>query len=727
MTMRSWIRKLFARPPRKGPRRARLAVEALEQRCVPTFTVTNLLDDGSVGSLRWAVGQANMTGGDQTIDFDPTVFGTPQTITLAGTQLELTDTTGTETITGPAAGVTVDGGGSRVFRIDRGVTASVSGLTISDGGGLLNLGTTTLTDCTVSGNNAFGGGGISNTGTATLTNCTVSGNSTGRYGYPGGGISNTGTATLTNCTVSGNSANGASGGGLYNRGGTVTLTDCTVSGNADGGLSNRDGGTVTLTDCTVSGNFGGGLQNGVGFPSGALTLTNCTVSGNSGGGIYNLVGTLTVSNSTLSGNTARGDGGGIVNFYGTVMVSNSTLSGNTAFHGGGIYNSRTLTVSNSTLSGNTAFDGGGIYNSGTLAVSNSTLSGNTATADGGGIWTTYGITVTLTNLTLTANRANTSGLSYHGGGVFSGSSVPVLHNTLIAGNFHGASGTTRDDVYGALNPGGDYNLIGDGTGMTGLSNGVNGNLVGSAAAPIDPLLGPLQDNGGPTKTHALLAGSPALNAGDPAQLGVADQRGVVRSGGVNIGAYQASATAFLVSAPDTVQPGVPFDVTVTAVDPFSQVAVGYTGTVTFGTTDTDPGVVLPADYAFVADDGGMHRFTDTGLGEITLVTPGDQMLTVMDTADNTITGRIVITVSAGPAPHGHGPPPRTVSARPPQGEAPAPIQPSASEVVGLERWFASFHDGDYVWLTVPRLRHQARGDTTLGMAGFFGGEDLFFP
>src|SRR5713101_5996651 len=101
----------------------------------------------------------------------------------------------------------------------------------------------------------------------------------------------------------------------------------------------------------------------------------------------------------------------------------------------------------------------------------------------------------------------------------------VLHNTLIAGNFRGATGTTRDDVFGALNAGGDYNLIGDGTGMTGLTNGVNGNLVGSAAAPIDPLLGPLQNNGGPTFTHALLAGSPAIDAGSTAYATAYDQRG----------------------------------------------------------------------------------------------------------------------------------------------------------------------------------------------------------
>jgi hypothetical protein len=124
--------------------------------------------------------------------------------------------------------------------------------------------------------------------------------------------------------------------------------------------------------------------------------------------------------------------------------------------------------------------------------------------------------------------------------VFSGS--PVLHNTLIAANFRGATGTTRDDVYGFLNPGGDYNLIGDGTGMTGLTNGVNENLVGSAAAPIDPVLGPLQDNGGPTPTHALLPGSPAIDAGDNTGAPMWDQRGPgfprIIHGVIDIGAFE---------------------------------------------------------------------------------------------------------------------------------------------------------------------------------------------
>ena len=139
MTMRPWVRNVFARPVtrpiRKAPPRTRLGLEALEDRTVPsTFTVLNTLDDGSAGSLRWAVGQANSTTGADTINFASGVFSTPQTILLNGTQLELSDTTGATAITGPAGGVTVSGGGlSRVFRVDGGVTAEFSGLTITGG------------------------------------------------------------------------------------------------------------------------------------------------------------------------------------------------------------------------------------------------------------------------------------------------------------------------------------------------------------------------------------------------------------------------------------------------------------------------------------------------------------------------------------------------------------------------------------------------------------------
>ncbi len=155
------------------------------------------------------------------ITFDPSVFSAPTTITLTGTQLALTNTTGSQTITGPAAGVTVSGGGlSRVFQVNASVTAAISGLTITGGhvtgkgGGLYNEGTTTLTDVTVSADSAstLGGGLYTKSGGAiTLTDCTVSGNTAGAGG---GGLYSKGTTTLTDCTVSSNTAVVNGGGGL---------------------------------------------------------------------------------------------------------------------------------------------------------------------------------------------------------------------------------------------------------------------------------------------------------------------------------------------------------------------------------------------------------------------------------------------------------------------------------------------------------------------------------
>jgi hypothetical protein len=256
-------------------------------------------------SLPLAIAFADLDGRPSQISFDPTVFDTPQTITLTGGQLELTDTTGPETIWGPAAGVTVSGGGlSRVFQVDTGVAAIFSGLTITggnsasdNGGGLSNDGWLSLIGCTVSGNSAGGGGGgLSNTGTLNLTNCTVSGNSTSANG---GGLSNTGTLGLIGCTVSGNSAGG--GGGGVSCFGMVDLINCTVSGNSAGG-----GG-------------GGGVSN-----AGTIALTNCTVSGNSagagGGGIRNIA-TLTLNNSIVANSATGGD---IYN-HGTITGSQNLI------------------------------------------------------------------------------------------------------------------------------------------------------------------------------------------------------------------------------------------------------------------------------------------------------------------------------------------------------------------------------------------------------------------
>ncbi len=308
----------------------------------------------------------------------------------------------------------------------------------------------------------------------------------------------------------------------------------------------QNAATATISGMTISG--GTGTDNGSGFPTGGgiynfsnstLTLIDVTISGNTatgGGGIYNSSNaTLTLINSTVSGNAASGagasSGGGIRNAGGTLIMTDSTVSGNQAvFQGGGIQNNTgILTLTNSTVSGNTAAadagGGGGIYNDNSLTVTNSTVSGNTAAGSGGGIYngklSTSG-TATLTNVTITNNRSdsNDSG-GEPGGGIFRKSTTAVtaitLTNTLVAGNFRG-SGVTPDDISGTMNTTtSSFNLIGDGD-ASGLTNGNNGNQVGTSASPIDPKVNALGNYGGPTQTHLLLPGSPAIDAGDNTQV-----------------------------------------------------------------------------------------------------------------------------------------------------------------------------------------------------------------
>jgi hypothetical protein len=341
-----------------------------------------------------------------------------------------------------------------------------------------------------------------------------------------------------------------------------------------------------------------------------LTVSNGHITSNGGSGLYVYQANLTADRIVLSGNTTTdtvNGGPGLLLDTGTVTISNSAIVNNTS-----------------------AGVGGGVYNffGGHLTLENTTISGNTAAGwDGGAIWTYAPLT--LVNCTVANNHA------VRGGGIAVRTSTTVsLRNTIVAGN---TASIGDPDLSGPLASSG-YNVIGNTQGGSGFD--------ATDLLNVDPLLGPLQDNGGPSPTLALLAGSPALNAGDPAQLGVADQRGVVRSGGVNIGAYQASASALAVTAPDTTTAGGPFDVTVTAVDTFGQTALGYTGLVTF--TSADPyGATLPADYPFVAADHGTHTFSNGA----TLYTTGNWDVTVTDTATGSITGSAFVAVTSAAADH----------------------------------------------------------------------------
>ena len=212
----------------------------------------------------------------------------------------------------------------------------------------------------------------------------------------------------------------------------------------------------------------------------------------------------------------------------------------------------------SLFSGNLAGAGGGIENasSGMLTVLNSTLSDNSATF-GGGISNRDSATLTVISSTLSGNSASTNG----GGGISNTSSVPsLLANTIVAANF-------GKDITGAINSSSSHNLIGVDTNLSGIINGSNGNLIGTAAMPINPLLGALQANGGPTATMALLPGSPAINAGDNSLIPVGvttDQRGTgyarIDNGIVDIGAYELASVnhpplTFIVTNLDDNGPG----------------------------------------------------------------------------------------------------------------------------------------------------------------------------
>jgi hypothetical protein len=385
-----------------------------------------------------------------------------------------------------------------------------------------------------------------------------------------------------------------------------------------GGLLNR--GRLTVIDTIFTSN-----SNAVGN-GGTLTIDHSVIAGNLGESIYNQGGTLTVTHSTFSLNSGT-YGGAIFNrLYSTATLIDSTFSDNSGSNGGAIDTESTLNILGCTFSGNIANIGGALHNySGAVTVSNCTFSGNIAT-QGGAIYDYQG-GLTVLGSTVTANSAWDTG-----GGIDIDPSIGGAHlqNDLVAGN---TSVNGGPDAKGSMDRASAYNLIGvaDST-LSGISDGVNHNQVGSTAHPVDALLGPLGTYGGPTRTVPLLPGSPALNAGDPAFLESPDQRGVTRTGGINIGAFQASASAFVITAPATVTAGVPFDVTVLVLDQFGQLAVGYTGTISFSTSDQDPGVVLPPDYTFQASDGGVVTFSSG----VTLITPGQQTLTVTD-LDNGIT------------------------------------------------------------------------------------------
>jgi hypothetical protein len=386
---------------------------------------------------------------------------------------------------------------------------------------------------------------ITGPGNATLA---MDGNFTSRVFHIGSGK----TVSMSGLTLTNGSAGFENGGGILNDHAMLTIDNCAVQ------------------NSSAQSGYGGGIYNDGFEGNAALTVLNSTVRLNhaayAGGGIYNDAGggtaTVTIMNSTVDANSAAydslpfggGQGGGIYNDDGTMMITGSVVSNNYAGMagpnfptgtGGGISNYGTMTITDSTVRNNQVFfGGGGIDNGGTLTITGSTISGNVASGqhDGQPVGSAGGIagTVTLTNSTLSGNSAPLSGGGLEGGG--------VIKNCTVSGNGNGGISTSGIDIGNTiLNNNSGANIDG-----TAISLGYNissddggGNLTGPGdQINTDPMIGPLQNNGGPTLTHALLPHSPAINAGDPnfTPPPFSDQRGSpfvrVFNGRIDIGAFE---------------------------------------------------------------------------------------------------------------------------------------------------------------------------------------------
>jgi hypothetical protein len=537
---------------------------------------------GTTGDLLYCINEANANPSvaGSVIEFDPTVFATPQTIVLSST-LTLSETAGPEVVNGPGANLlTVSGNNSvEVFAIANGVTATITGQTISNGsaaygGGIDNAGTLTVTDSTVADNEAGEGGGIYNVGTLSVTSSTIDDNAASS----GGGISNAGTLNVTNSTIADNAAKGA---------GIVTLDvsayidgrdQLIIQGNTlqwdhfDFAAPGRLDGVNEPTIITTTLN-GVTQMNGVDwipiwplpppdpirFPTLSSVFTGLTPSIPDTTDV-----TLKVINARDSMTIAQLPTAS--NNFTTLLEFNDDPSAGAAWYEG-------------LLTFDSAAYGGGIASTGTLTVVNSTIADNTVVSGGSG------------------------------GGLGVGGSTATVDNTIVALNTDGTgNGVAPDDISGTVSASSAYNLIDTG-GAGGLVNGVDGNQVGVA----NPVLGALGDYGGHTPTIPLLPDSPAIDAGSDNIPGLwvptTDQRGVYRpSARIDIGAFQDRGfqlTMVAGSSPQrtAVNTAFPHPLAITVTSPYGDPVAG--GLITFVVTPSAGGAsaTLSASTATIAADG----------------------------------------------------------------------------------------------------------------------------
>jgi predicted outer membrane repeat protein len=591
------------RVPERSRPRTRLNIEPLECRLVPaTFNVNSTADilnpPAGVVTLRSAIEQANATPGGNTIKLTvPGVYkitippaspdDTPAGENNHTGDFDILPGGGNLTIVNTSGGkVAVDGNHlDRVFDINPDATTAkftvtMRGFTIQNGiaapgdtatgtgGGIRDQGNVslTLTHMVVTNNSASADGGgvamenvVNSTYTLTINDSKITNN---HAGDAGGGIETDGTGTviINPGTVITDNTDINQGAGIY----LDAIAPASANLTVKGAFINHNSSLGTVNG------LGGGISNA---GNGAVTIMQSTIADNfaatTGGGFSdenNGLGTLVVLNSLFENNTAAGNGGAIFASGPSTTITSTELRGNVSGHnGGGIFASgTTLILQNSTLANNTATGngdgtggGGGVELETTGAgsagshITDTTITGNRALnnagANGGGIDAPASFTgdVKLLNDTINLNFAD------NGGGVFwagtTGSNF-VVQNTIIAKNTASTAGPAANNPAGMFTDMGG-NLIGvsgAGSGNTGFT--AASTQTGTVAAPLDPLLGPLQNNGGPKvgakghritlQTEAPLSGSPAIGKGILNGAPPTDERGFpsVVNGKINVGA-----------------------------------------------------------------------------------------------------------------------------------------------------------------------------------------------
>ncbi|MFN8443252.1 MAG: CSLREA domain-containing protein [Caldilineaceae bacterium] len=598
-------------------------------RAATPITVTtnaDLLANDGLCSLREAILSANSdsavggcTAGSGTdtiviasalgapVTFSLTLNGAGEDAAQSG-DLDITsDLTISPSLASQSGAVIVDGNGSdRVFHIFKNAHATLNGLVVQHG----NPGA------------AADGGGIAVEAVAFLTmNQSIIRNNVANNG---GGTMVYGSLTLNNSTVEGNN-----NGGINNNGGLLLFTNVTVRNNSgDYGIRNHTIAGLTFNGGTVENN-----QGGISNDNSTATLTSVMIESNyTGGGVYNNGNSITrlkISKSQILSNTASSGGGVSSNGTATVATIEDTRiaynkaigSTGLAGSGGGVFNNGTMTINRTVLDHNQAFSGGGVRHfGGNLSLINSTVSANSASNNGGGVYNDAALVFDFATVAY-----NGAGGGDTGDNIFNDEAQISFHSTIIANPLHDSN---------CYNSGGSLSSVGYNLDSVNLCNfHGTGDLINS-----DPKLGPLQDNGGFSLTHALLTGSPALDTGDsnPKRCVKTDQRGTPRplGPGCDIGAYELfvegsdTPTPTATNTPTHTRTPV---VTVTYTPtPNGGPTATHTPTPTDSATAATPTEIVPTETPTATSSGTPETPTETAT-----VTTTAQTATLTPTATET--------------------------------------------------------------------------------------------